>query len=115
LVIAHKPSDETLRYYYRKCKALLWPSIVEGFGLPLLEVMAQGRPFLSLNTGVAQEICVKDSRVLPPNRAIWQEEILKLCKSRYNIDEEQISKATTYSWNSVACKADDSISKLSKK
>lgn len=115
LVVVHKPSDETLRYFYRKCMALLWPSLVEGFGLPLLEVMAQGKPFLSLNTGVAQEICVNESRVLPPDKAIWQKEILKFCESRSSTDAGQISKATTYSWNSVACKADESIRKHSRK
>lgn len=115
LVVVHKPSDESLRYFYRKCLALLWPSHVEGFGLPLLEVMAQGKPFLSLNTGIAQEICVNESRVLPPDKDIWQEEILKFCESRSSTDAGQISKATTYSWNSVACRTDDSIRQHSRK
>ena len=37
---------------------LLWPSHYEGYGLPLLEAMAVGTPFLSTDTGAARELAV---------------------------------------------------------
>ena len=112
LVLVQRPSDNKLRYFYENCLALLWPSIVEGFGLPLLEVMAQGKPFLSLETGVAAEICVNKSRVLPPDKTIWMDEILRIFNTRSSKDFGQISIASEYSWHLVAFKTDESIRKL---
>ncbi len=40
-------SEEDLRDLYRKAEALILPSFVEGFGIPLLEAMATGTPALT--------------------------------------------------------------------
>jgi glycosyltransferase involved in cell wall biosynthesis len=46
------PVDESSKYwYYRHCEAFLFPSLGEGFGLPVIEAMWFGKPvFLSKST-----------------------------------------------------------------
>lgn len=48
-VIFCGPVDDVLKVeYYQHCKALLFPSLSEGFGLPVVEAMSLGKPvFLS--------------------------------------------------------------------
>ena len=49
-------SDETLRSLYASAGALVFPSLYEGFGLPMLEAMAAGCPVISSNTASLPEI-----------------------------------------------------------
>lgn len=49
-------SDEALRDLYENCAALVYPSKLEGFGIPPLEAMALGRPCLVSDIPVHREI-----------------------------------------------------------
>ena len=40
-------SDEELAYLYRKARLFVFPSLMEGFGLPVLEAMSYGAPVVS--------------------------------------------------------------------
>jgi len=47
--------DEAKREYYQNCTALLFPSLSEGFGLPVVEAMSLGKPvFLSNRTSLPE-------------------------------------------------------------
>ena len=48
--------DEDLPALYRSAEALTWPSIYEGFGLPVLEAMACGTPVITTHTSSLPEI-----------------------------------------------------------
>jgi glycosyltransferase involved in cell wall biosynthesis len=47
-------SDADLTLEYRRCKAFVYPSLYEGFGLPVLEALSAGAPVLS-SRGTAME------------------------------------------------------------
>jgi glycosyltransferase involved in cell wall biosynthesis len=49
-------SDQRLMEYYRGAEALVFPSLYEGFGLPLLEAMNLGCPVLCSNTSALPEV-----------------------------------------------------------
>ena len=49
-------SDEDLVTLYRKCKLFIFPSLHEGFGLPVLEAMCCGAPVISSNSSSLPEI-----------------------------------------------------------
>ncbi len=87
------PSDEELVDLYAGALCLLWPSLAEGFGIPLLEAMAVGTPFLSADVGAARELAVVPEQVLPLDPARWvaqleawrssdQSELRSMCAER---------------------------------
>lgn len=48
-------SEEEKTWYYMNCSAFLFPSIAEGFGLPVIEAMHHGKPvFLSTHTSLPE-------------------------------------------------------------
>jgi glycosyltransferase involved in cell wall biosynthesis len=55
VVIAGPVSDHDKDWYYANCDAFLFPSLAEGFGLPVLEAMHHGKPvFLSTMTSLPE-------------------------------------------------------------
>lgn len=50
-------SDEELLTLYHQAECLIFPSLYEGFGLPLLEAMACGCPVLASDIQVFREVC----------------------------------------------------------
>ena len=55
LIMPGPVSDSTKRWLYENCRALLFPSISEGFGLPVVEAMSVGKPaFLSRLTSLPE-------------------------------------------------------------
>lgn len=48
-------SEEEKQWYYSRCKAFVFPSLAEGFGMPVLEAMYFGKPvFLSSHTSLPE-------------------------------------------------------------
>lgn len=48
--------DETLRWLYARCLAFAYPSLVEGFGLPVLEAMGHGAAVLTSDRSSLPEV-----------------------------------------------------------
>lgn len=69
------PSDAELVELYAGALCLLWPSLAEGFGIPLLEAMAVGTPFLSTDVGAARELALTPDQVLPLDSALWMAQL----------------------------------------
>ncbi len=49
-------SDEFLRLLYRNCSAILFPSVYEGFGLPILTAIDYGKPIVVKDNELNQEL-----------------------------------------------------------
>lgn len=48
-------SDNDKAWYYKNCEAFVFPSIAEGFGLPVIEAMHHGKPvFVSTHTSLPE-------------------------------------------------------------
>ncbi|MBC8353899.1 MAG: glycosyltransferase family 4 protein [Planctomycetes bacterium] len=55
IILPGTVSDEERSWLYQNCDAFLFPSISEGFGLPVIEAMSCGRPvFLSSSTSLPE-------------------------------------------------------------
>lgn len=56
VVVTGHISDAQLCALYNRCKVFVFPSLYEGFGLPLLEAMACGAPVLAANNSSIPEV-----------------------------------------------------------
>jgi glycosyltransferase involved in cell wall biosynthesis len=70
--------DEDLPVVYKMAKLFVWPSLMEGFGLPILEAMQMGVPVIASNRGALPEVGGKAMIQVDPERV---EEIAKAIKS----------------------------------
>jgi glycosyltransferase involved in cell wall biosynthesis len=95
--IDHKEKLELLS----KCTAVVLPSLVEGFGLVLLEAFAMRKPVLVSNIGALPEMVNEgfDGYILPPyDSHEWSEKILLLlsdqlmCKSMGERGRQKVEK-----------------------
>jgi glycosyltransferase involved in cell wall biosynthesis len=66
LVLTEEMDDAALAALYRGCDALVLPYRGEGFGMPLVEAMACGRPVVATAAGPAPEFCSADCAYLLP-------------------------------------------------
>ena len=61
--------DDDLAFLYRQALCLVFPSRVEGFGLPPLEAMALGCPVISSDAASLPEVCGEAVLYAPPDEA----------------------------------------------
>lgn len=70
-------SDAELAAYMRGARALLFPSFVEGYGLPLVEALACGTPVIASDLGVFRELAGDIPDYLSPLDGLgWRDRIL---------------------------------------
>ena len=98
--------DEEISELYHGAKFVLQPSTGEGFGLPILEGMNCGTPFISNDVGVAREICVGASRVMPIDHENWLRFLIDATANRKSRQDSkiQIDEASKRTWILVATK-----------
>ena len=63
--------EERLPSLYRGAEALIFPSLYEGFGLPIVEAMACGTPVVTSN-GTAMRETAGDAALLVDPRSVEQ-------------------------------------------
>lgn len=90
-------SDEQAKRLMKNCKAFLFPSLYEGFGLPPLEAMSMGAPAICSNAASLPEIYKDSAHYIDPyNAEINLDELLTQPVS----DPKEI--LAFYSWEKTA-------------
>jgi len=98
--------DEEIISLYRNAAVFAYPSLYEGFGLPVLEAMAQGCPVIASNVSSLPEV-VGDAAVLvdPFNTAEIAEAMIKVLADdelKREMSIKGINRAKLFSWDRTA-------------
>lgn len=99
--------EEDLISLYSGCRVFTYPSLYEGFGLPILEAMACGAPVVTSNNSSMAEIA-KDAAILVDPRSDGQikkaiEMILDLNMENYQkMVRASLDRARRYTWAKTA-------------
>lgn len=105
--------EEVLSTLYCKASLLLFPSLLEGFGLPALEAMAAGTPVVASCRGALPEVVGDGGMVLKNfNVEEWAEAVALLLREegrRKEMIERGRVRAAHFSWESFAQKVHQKI------
>lgn len=96
-------SNQKLKNLYKNAQALLYPSIHEGFGLPILEAFSTGCPVITSNRSAMAEIA-EDAAILvdPESTDSILGGLNQLEKKKSAIVENAGSRLKDFSWEATA-------------
>lgn len=97
--------DDMIKFY-NKCRAFVFPSFFEGFGLPIIEAMQCGVPVITANTSCLPEVAGDAAILVDPNnidelhKAIHQ--IITDEGLHTKLKNASIERAKDFSWTKAA-------------
>jgi len=98
--------DRTIPRYYRHATAFLFPSLCEGFGIPLLEAMACGTPIITSNISSLPEIAGDAAIFINPNQTEeLKQAILKISQSndiQFKLRDAGFERLSFFEWEKTA-------------
>ncbi len=95
-------SLEDLRGVYSGAELFVYPSLYEGFGLPLLEAMACGVPVAAVTCGSIPEVCGDAAVLVPPDPEALVEGVREARNRRAELAEAGLRRAGEFSWRRTA-------------
>ncbi len=114
IVFLNNLSETELAGLYRGALALTFPSLYEGFGLPILEAMASGVPVLTSNTTSMPEVAGDAAILVDPydTDAIARgvEKIVNNLPLRDELHRNGLERAKFFTWEKTASKIEEILS-----
>jgi len=103
VVVRGRVPQEELARLYRTASAVVFPSLYEGFGLPVLEAMACGCPVAASTAGALPEVCGDAARLFDPAspEAIAEAAAEVLTRPQPFV-ERGLARAARFSWEECA-------------
>ncbi len=101
-------SDQQLVQYYQNASVFVFPSLYEGFGLPVLEAMACGCPVICSDVSSLPEVVGDAAITVNPTDVSALEEaiqhVLTDSMLRYRMREAGLERSKQFSWDQTASK-----------
>lgn len=101
-------TDTQLDWLYRNCFAFIYPSLFEGFGLPVLEAMSSGAAVITSNTSSIPEITGSAAMTISPADVAEIENAIATLATdlelRKRLKVEAGRQAKNFSWEKTARK-----------
>lgn len=107
VIFVYSATDEELSSFYKNALALVMPSFMEGFGLPVLEAMSQKCPILVSDIPAFRELCHDTAYYFNPydiseiqsrmEKTLTQE----ISRSRRQV-LQAVERSKSYSWKKMA-------------
>lgn len=98
--------DEDLPALYTMAEVFAFPSLYEGFGLPVLEAMACGTPVVSSDTSSLPEVVGNAGPLLPPTDVLrWKEALTRITTDatvRAELRQRGLRQAAPFTWGNTA-------------
>lgn len=107
IILLRYVEEETLLHLYSAAKAFVYPSLYEGFGLPVLEAMQSGLPVITSNTSSLPEVCEYAGILIDPlsefSITSALEQLLQADDALYaQYLKKSLTQAKKFSWNHFA-------------
>ncbi|TAE70160.1 MAG: glycosyltransferase family 1 protein [Bacteroidetes bacterium] len=103
VILAGEINDEDKYWLYEKCDAFVFPSLLEGFGMPIIEALSMGKPvFSSLYTSLPEiggDIVNYWHSFQPKYMSDFFLKNLKIRNEDHFFEEKAINRAKSFSWN----------------
>lgn len=99
----HHTNDAELQWLYENCLFTVYPSMYEGWGLPVAESLARGKVILSSNSSSMAEISKEYVDYFSPYDPVQCTELIKryLSPKRRQEREAEVAKYRTTTWEST--------------
>ena len=113
LVLTGAVDQDDLMTLYRSCSAFVFPSLYEGFGLPILEAMQHGAPVVAANNSSQPEV-VGEAGLLanaaePADLAVQITRLLDDPDLRARLSDDGRRRSETFRWDDVAARLLESL------
>jgi glycosyltransferase involved in cell wall biosynthesis len=111
--------DEDLPALYSLAEAFVFPSLYEGFGLPVLEAMACGTPVITSNISSLPEVTGDAALLIDPSNvqemSLAIGRLVKDASLRQELGQRGLCQASQFSWRRAAEETLDVYRSVSKK
>lgn len=116
VVVAGVVSDEDLRALYSSCALFVFPSLYEGFGIPLLEAMACGAPTIAGNNSSLPEVMGLSEALFDPAKpesvAHCVSRVLGDDAMRLSLSEYGLRRCQDFTWQKTAARTLEAMRQL---